>query len=294
MRLIVGVLITVGLISVLSSEPWSALSAAKSVTPSGEADLAPDGLHVISWNIQVFGRSKASKPQVMAHIVATLQHYDLIAIQEIRDKSQTAIQQLLEALNNASQHTYTMIVGERLGRSASKEQYAYVYRVDVLTPLRFYTSDDPDDVFHREPLVAHFQCPACVSPNLIVVNVHTDPDEAHEEVDALSDVVTTAIQASAIQDVLVLGDLNADCGYMNQHERETSPLFGDGFTMLIGDDVDTTTGKTHCAYDRLVVTNSLVPRIEHARVVAFDDDLDLDEAQTKAVSDHYPVALTLC
>ncbi|QFT39892.1 hypothetical protein GGC04_25235 (plasmid) [Vibrio sp. THAF191d] len=92
MRLIVGVLITVGLISVLSSEPWSALSAAKSVTPSGEADLAPDGLHVISWNIQVFGRSKASKPQVMAHILETLQHYDLIAIQEIRDKSQTAIQ----------------------------------------------------------------------------------------------------------------------------------------------------------------------------------------------------------
>lgn len=92
MRLIVGVLITVGLISVLSSEPWSALSADKSVTPSGEADLAPDGLHVISWNIQVFGRSKASKPQVMAHIVETLQHYDLIAIQEIRDKSQTAIQ----------------------------------------------------------------------------------------------------------------------------------------------------------------------------------------------------------
>lgn len=47
-----------------------------------------------------------------------------------------------------------------------------------------------------------------------------------------------------------MGDFNAGCSYMNDAELESLDIRQGGFEWLIGDDVDTTQGKTHCAYDR--------------------------------------------
>jgi endonuclease/exonuclease/phosphatase family metal-dependent hydrolase len=49
-----------------------------------------DTIKLASFNIQVFGRSKAAKAEVMEILAETIAQYDVIAIQEIRDKSRTA------------------------------------------------------------------------------------------------------------------------------------------------------------------------------------------------------------
>ena len=59
--------------------------------------------------------------EVLADIIRT---YDVIAIQEIRDASQTALPALVD-LVNADGSQYDYVVSERLGRTSSKEQYAY-------------------------------------------------------------------------------------------------------------------------------------------------------------------------
>ena len=41
----------------------------------------------IGFNIQVFGPSKASKPEVMEVLASIISQFDIVAIQEIRDKS---------------------------------------------------------------------------------------------------------------------------------------------------------------------------------------------------------------
>lgn len=51
---------------------------------------------------------------------------------------------------------------------------------------------------------------------------------------------------------MLLGDLNAGCGYVTAEEwRKIQLRSGDTFHWLIGDKDDTTVKeKTHCAYDR--------------------------------------------
>ena len=53
--------------------------------------------------------------------------------------------------------------------------------------------------------------------------------------------------------ILIMGDLNADGGYASKKAMKKLGLRKPPFHWLIGDDVDTTTTRTDCAYDRQVV-----------------------------------------
>jgi len=87
-----------------------------------------DTIRIASFNIQVFGRSKASKPEVMEVLANIISQFDVVAIQEIRDKSGKAIKDLEVAVDDLGEN-YDFIIGPRLGRTSSKEQYAYIYRL---------------------------------------------------------------------------------------------------------------------------------------------------------------------
>ena len=74
-------------------------------TPSDNLDLGGnqsnnETLRVGAFNIQIFGISKASKPEVMDVLADIIRIYDIIAIQEIRDKSQTALPALVDLTNS--------------------------------------------------------------------------------------------------------------------------------------------------------------------------------------------------
>jgi hypothetical protein len=165
-------------------------------TPIPSPTIIPDGnqseetLQIGAFNIQVFGTTKASKPEVMDVLGKIIRTYDIVAIQEIRDKSQTALPILVDTVNSdGSQYDY--VVGERLGRTTSKEQYAYIFNNQTveLTETPFtYPESEGTDPFHREPYVASF---ASMSGNFDVtlITIHTDPDEATEEINALDAVV---------------------------------------------------------------------------------------------------------
>jgi len=100
-----------------------------------------------AFNIQVFGISKASKPEVMDVLADIIRTYDIIAIQEIRDASQTALPALVNLVNSdGSQYDY--VVSERLGRTTSMEQYAYIYNTktaEVINTPHTYPEPDSTD-----------------------------------------------------------------------------------------------------------------------------------------------------
>ena len=51
--------------------------------------------------------------------------------------------------------------------------------------------------------------------------------------------------------LMILGDLNADCNYVSKTKwRHIAMKTDKSFKWWIGDDADTTVKKTHCAYDR--------------------------------------------
>lgn len=172
-------------------------------------------LFIASFNIQVLGRSKLSKPGVKEQLAYILRQFDLIAIQEVRSKEDTILPELVAAVNaNGSQ--YSFIIGPRLGRSNSKEQYVFVFNTLTVEhdPTSVGTMTDTNDLLHREPMVTRFRA-RTHSPaqafTFWMVNIHTDPDEVPQEIDALADVYQVMQRARSDEDdVILLGDLNAN------------------------------------------------------------------------------------
>ena len=247
-------------------------------------------LRIGAFNIQVFGKSKASKPEVMDVLGKIIRTYDIVAIEEIRDKSQTALPMLVDTVNSDNSR-YDYVVGERLGRTTSKEQYAYIYNTQTVkltgTP---YTYPEPagTDPFHREPYIASFKA---LNGNFDVtlITIHTDPDEATDEINALDAVVSYAQSVYPDeQDFIVMGDLNADCRYYD--EDSTSTMSSSDYYWCIDNSVDTTTKTTDCTYDRIIITNSAVSDFTgDCGVFRYDMEYGLTVDETTAVSDHYPI-----
>jgi len=245
-----------------------------------------ENLRIGAFNVQVFGTTKASKPEVMAVLADIIRTYDIIAIQVIRDSSQTALPQLVDLVNSdGSQYQY--VISERLGRTSSKEQYAYLYNsntVQLTGDPQTYPEPGGTDPFHRQPYIAAFKATGGNYDAVLMV-IHTDPDEATEEINALDDVLNYSQALYPEEgDFIIMGDFNADGSYFK--EDSTSDL--EDYYWLIDDSEDTTTKATDYTYDRIILTDTS-DLYGQFGVHRFDLEYHLTEEQTVAVSDHYPV-----
>lgn len=177
---------------------------------------APTGtITIATYNIQVFGVSKLQQPQLREILAQVVRQFDLVAIQEIRAKDDGLMPEFLRSVN-ADGSRYAFVIGPRLGRTSSKEQYAFVYNTERIEvdPNSVATLSDPNDLIHREPLVARFRVrtyPPETGFTFWLVDIHTDPDEVAQEVDVLVDVLQVMARANPGEDdIILLGDLNAD------------------------------------------------------------------------------------
>ena len=159
-----------------------------------------DTVRIASFNIQVLGQSKIAKPEVMQTLTDIVKRYDVVAVQELRSKEQDVIPRWL-AMINADGSRWDALVGPRLGRTVSTEQYVFLFNTETVdfVPHSDYTINDPNDLLHREPYVASFRAKAApgVEPfSFTLINIHTDPDETDEELDALAEVYEVVRQSN--------------------------------------------------------------------------------------------------
>jgi len=259
-------------------------------------------IKICSFNIQIFGVTKVNKPLILTEIIRIIKEYDLIFIMEIRDATDKSITQLLHVLNNNSKDKYSYVISNRLGRSTSTEQYAYLYKDSLLKVTDSYHYDDGDeeegtDTFEREPFVVRFSATTAAVKDFFMIGIHATPDtvETTNEVAALIDVYNDASQRWKIEDAILTGDMNADCSYMSKTRKKSNKLFNDPkFISLISDDIDTTTKDTDCAYDRVFVTGkNMVAHVKSAVVFNYQKEHNLTDKTTTEISDHYPVLFTI-
>ncbi|XP_075434518.1 DNA-(apurinic or apyrimidinic site) endonuclease 2 isoform X3 [Ascaphus truei] len=258
---------------------------------------------IASFNIQNFGISKVTDPDILGILIQILRRYDLVSIQEVRSSNDTAITRLVQELNAATGLHYNVLISDHLGRSSYREKYAYIYREDILKPTQWYHYDDGcencgTDTFIREPFVARFASLTTELKDFTLASIHTSPDYAVREVDALYDVWEDAKQRALTEDILILGDYNADCNYVkDKHWPSIRLRHAGGLQWLIGDEIDTTVStNTHCAYDRLVASGAEMQRAVlpgTAKAFNYQEAYGLTYDMAKAVSDHYPVELEL-
>lgn len=259
-------------------------------------------MKIAAFNIRQLGMEKISKPEVVASIITILLRYDITLIMEVVDKTGKTAAILLDELNKRATNHYSYKLSDRLGRGRYKEQYLFIYRDDIVQLKRTFQYEDmqpgDEDAFSREPFVVQFKSSTTVVQDFVLIPQHTTPTDAVKEIDELYDVVMKVIEKWKTENIMILGDFNADGRYVPQKERKNIRLLEDSnFHWLIGDVVDTTTTlSTDQAYDRIVVYgNTLYQGIvqNSAKPFNFQEALKLSEEQALDISDHYPVEVEL-
>ncbi|NXX58790.1 DNAS1 protein, partial [Scopus umbretta] len=260
-------------------------------------------LKISAFNIKVFGDSKMSNQTIADIIVSILLQYDITVVQEVRDTDLSAVKKLMDQLNSVSMHPYSFLDSIPLGRTSYKEQYLFIYRSDVVSVLGSYYYDDGcescgTDTFSREPFIVKFSSPTTQVEEFVMVPLHSEPSSAAEEIDALYDVYTDVVNKWATNNILLLGDFNADCSYVTSAQWQSIRLRSlDACEWLIPDSADTTVADTtNCAYDRIVACGTTLRQdIEpgSATVNNFQKTFQLQNKDALAVSDHFPVEVTL-
>ncbi|NXG63668.1 DNSL2 protein, partial [Hemiprocne comata] len=267
-------------------------------------------LRVGAFNIQAFGDTKMSNKEVAGVIVSILSRYDVVLVQEVRDSDLSAVTDLMEQLNRherggehraetpgVSTSPYNYEISEPLGRENYKEMYLFIYRTDVVSVVDTYQYEDPQDAFSREPFILRVSVPRTKVEEFVLVPLHSAPHDAVAEIDALYDVYLAIVSKWGTDNIMFLGDFNADCAYVQPGDWSAIRLrTSDIFKWLLPDGTDTTVGRSDCAYDRIVVCGarlkrSIVPN--SAGVYNFQRAFQLDQEEALAVSDHYPVEVKL-
>uniref|UniRef100_A0A3P9MNY8 Deoxyribonuclease-1-like 1 n=1 Tax=Oryzias latipes TaxID=8090 RepID=A0A3P9MNY8_ORYLA len=259
---------------------------------------------ICAFNLQHFGESKSKKSDVMQTLVRIITRCDVCLLQEVRDSKGGALPELLEQIRRFDpKHQYKSVSSERLGRSDSyQEQYVFIYRssTTTVTDEYQYPDDRPgdEDAFSREPFIVRFKAPQTAVKEFVLIPQHTTPTNTTKELDALYDVLQQVRKMWKTDNVMLLGDFNADCSYLPKKNRKNVRLITDtSLSWLIPDTADTTVrSTTSCAYDRIVVHGETFDRAivpSSAKAFNFQEEYGLTEKQALNVSDHYPVEVLL-
>lgn len=255
-------------------------------------------IKIASWNIENFGKSKATNPEIMKKIAFILKDYDIIAVQEIsnvREQSDAGcprnenacpgdencglIRNTLDTyLNDAYSENYEFVFSPQV----KDERYLYIYDPDSVEFIHADLAADPLDslpicdlkpentgLMVRQPYMASFQAGKF---RFILLTAHTSPSINEQEIAGLSEIYSQT-SYDGIENRIILGDLNADCSYL----KNTPHFFNSNILMIDWED-DTTVSDTDCAYDRF---------IWNYKTHDYYSDHGIYKNITDEVSDHY-------
>jgi len=216
---------------------------------------------IASWNLQIFGVTKASNETLLNYYADKLDDYDISIVQEIRDKSGTAIQELAAKLP-----AYHYIISDRAGTTSSKEQYAVFYNARAtLISYHDWTTETQSE-FERPPLQVKFTADKWT---FTIYTIHTKPDDVTNELINLENLI-----GASQSDVLIMGDLNADGSY---YDENNAAQFSN-WEWVITNDMDTTVAASNNTYDRIIINTNAENNFLNAGTM---------KDVTKKESDHY-------
>ncbi len=252
----------------------------------------PGPIKVGAFNIQIFGETKRNKPEVMEQLVKIAQEFDIMLVQEIRDAQEETADYYLEKINeDIGSDKYAFVKSEGVGRTNSKESYAYFYNTDKVNFITGsdYIYNDIRNVFEREPYIASFRSGDF---DFTLAGIHTKPDDTNREIAHLEDVYNYILSQNPNEkDIIVMGDFNADGSYFDENTT-TNPFKTINHYWVISNDMDTMT-KTDWTYDRIVMkadTYFSEYSTNTASVFYFDQEYGItDQDLIEDISDHYPI-----
>uniref|UniRef100_A0A3P9P1G7 Deoxyribonuclease-1-like n=1 Tax=Poecilia reticulata TaxID=8081 RepID=A0A3P9P1G7_POERE len=150
-------------------------------------------MKVAAFNAKKLGLRKVKNTKVCKYLIEIISQYSIVFILEVMDKTGKAQSCVSATHKNKICDNYEMVCSSALGRNGYKEKFVCFYREDEvqLRDQHQYEDNQPgdEDAFAREPLILRFNCPTTVIKDLVLIPVHTQPNDAEKELDELHDVV---------------------------------------------------------------------------------------------------------
>lgn len=244
-------------------------------------------IHIASFNLQVLGQSKISKPHVVDLLSRIIRRYDVVAVQEVCSQDQSLLPHFVDAINSTGRH-YDYVVGPRLGPAGKLEQYAYIFDTASVEIDRsqIYTVSDPDGLFDREPLVAWFRVRGPEKEEAFtfsLVNLHIEPEALARELPLVDQVISLVRDDGREEDdVILLGDLCAG-------DREFQQLYSYSRTRWAISHMPTTT-RADQQLDNLVFHEQATSEFTgKSGVFDFFTEFNMTLEEALEVTDHLPV-----
>ncbi|NXD30361.1 DNSL2 protein, partial [Spelaeornis formosus] len=251
-------------------------------------------LRIGAFNIQAFGDTKMSNREVAEIIIKVLRRYDAVLVQEVRDSDLSAVSQLMEQLNRYKKFSFGKKTRSNvLGQGGGTENNTGNNLVKGMGMQVVQIPSESCKLMRAHRMERNY------SSGKLCLQSPTGqaPHDAVAEIDALYDVYLAIINKWGTDNMMFLGDFNADCSYVQPSDWSSIRLrSSDVFKWLIPDSTDTTVGKSDCAYDRIVVCGNKLKRSivsSSAGIYNFQRAFQLDQEEALAVSDHYPVEVKL-
>jgi endonuclease/exonuclease/phosphatase family metal-dependent hydrolase len=255
-------------------------------------------IRVATFNIQVFGESKAADREVMESITQIVSQFDVVAIQEVRSQDMTPIRVLVDMLRGSGAN-YAATVSQPMGTADSthRESYAFVWDESRIRMVdQPYVVQDPADRMPREPMVASFEVRSGTAAGrqpfrFTLINVHTSPDGVassalENEMDVLDDVYLSVrqygYQTTGEDDFMLLGDLNVDADGL----RELGKIPG---LVTIAPDLKTNTRRSK-TYDHILRDQHQTTEFSgRYGVLDFEAFFGISAEAALKISDHLPL-----
>ncbi|XP_034062156.1 deoxyribonuclease-1-like [Gymnodraco acuticeps] len=214
-------------------------------------------MKIAAFNVKRLGGDKVNNQDVRDNIIKIVSRYSVVLLLEVTDVSGEAMELLLKHLNEYGDNRsnpYRKLCSEPLGPEGHKEKFVYFYRkkeVEIKDKYQYRGNA----VITRKPFAVLLNCLNTVVQDLVLIPVHITPSNAEVELNALHDVVEDVRKMWKNDNIMILGDFNADQPYLSKKKKtkETLLISSAPYRWLIGDNVHTMTINNNHAYDRIVV-----------------------------------------
>lgn len=281
-----------------ASSSSSSVSSSASSSASSSSATANGTITIASFNIQIFGSTKVARANVLTTLAKIATRYDIIAIQEVGSNGTPS-----ESTATSVMNTYIAKINSIAGSGAYSyvrgHQYAFVYKNSTITKKasQLYSGSKS---FTYKPLVGNF---AVKNGNFdfAMLTIHTSPSVAVTEIPALTTAMSEVRSLYNEQDVICLGDYNADGSYYSPGSSggDLAGFPSSTYVTVIKNGTDTTVSPNNSyTYDRMqLYTASAQDYTGTKGVLKFASYYTISNLEgtsttagtEAALSDHYPI-----
>lgn len=250
----------------------------KDAAKKTSAGRKEETISIATWNIRDLNQKRWDS--TIAEITEIMKRYDLIAVQEIEDK-------LVMKYLQYKMPKYDYIYSKKVGGGYYGEYYAYYYRKDKISlgGMKYYTYEDKEGHFLREPFIADFKSG---SFDFTLINIHMlwggkDKAKRREEAKHLHTLIEKADYDNGSEnDVILVGDFNLN--------RDDEYIFISNHRAIVAPSIKTLTADSS-SYDNIWINlNETYEYKGPFGVFNFDEVIYSNvTSKTRWISDHRPV-----